>query len=888
MKRFFIPVFAAGCLLSSVVVSAVTALPSSSVDKAFYERLDSMVVKDELSGLLASDSLDERQKEALKFLYAYMSLPDIASYPASYYMENINSSLKARDEMDWGHRVPDREWLHFVLPVRINNENLDMSRPAFYAELKERVKGLSMEDAILEVNHWCHEKVTYKPSDARTSSPLSSISQAIGRCGEESTFTVAALRSVGIPARQVYTPRWAHTDDNHAWVEAWADGRWHFIGACEPEPVLDLAWFNAPASRGMIMNTNVFGDYDGPEEVLWKHPLVTRINVTSNYAPVHQIDVEVSDTQGNRVKDATVNFCLYNYAEYYPVASKKSGEDGRASLLAGKGDMVVWASDGNNYGFAKAKASDNSVVKIVLDKNVAHSSTSTFDLTPPPGGVTIPEPDAAQKAANIKRLAYEDSIRHAYMATFATEEQARELARELGVDADVLARTLVESRGNHGSIIECLKGLEAPARGKALDLLMSVSEKDRRDIPMEVVVDNIKFTPERPATMEADIYNRYVLNPRVENEGLVPYKQYLSGLFPEAEAVSMRENPQILADWIDANIVMDVNENPQNLRMNPMAVYKAGKGNPVSRNMIFVAVARSIGIPARIDPVTAKTQYASSDGSGWHDVSFGATGRGGEGVSAGLEKGMLQLDFSPEGYVVDPKYYSSFSISKIEDGLPRLLEYDEGESYSTLFRQPVALDAGSYILVTGQRLANGGVLAENTIFTIKPGATTVLPLHIRQDSSAVSVIGALNAENIYHDLSEDADKSILSTTGRGYYILGIIAPNHEPSAHALNDIAAVKTQLEDAGNRIVVLFGSEGDASSFRRELFKNLPSTLCFGVDKDNVSLNEIRESLHLGNPDYPVFVIADSFNRIVFVSSGYTIGLGEQLLQTLSKIGD
>ena len=78
-----------------------------------------------------------------------------------------------------------------------------------------------------------------------------------GRCGEESTLLVAALRSVGIPARQVYTPRWAHTDDNHAWVEAWADGKWYFLGACEPEPVLNLGWFNAPASRGMLMHTKV-------------------------------------------------------------------------------------------------------------------------------------------------------------------------------------------------------------------------------------------------------------------------------------------------------------------------------------------------------------------------------------------------------------------------------------------------------------------------------------------------------------------------------------------------------------------------------------------------------------------------------------------------------
>ena len=89
--------------------------------------------------------------------------------------------------------------------------------------------------------------------------------QGVDVVERESTFTVAALRSIGIPARQVYTPRWAHTDDNHAWVEAWADGKWYFLGACEPEPVLNLAWFNEPASRAMLMHTRAFGDYEGPD-----------------------------------------------------------------------------------------------------------------------------------------------------------------------------------------------------------------------------------------------------------------------------------------------------------------------------------------------------------------------------------------------------------------------------------------------------------------------------------------------------------------------------------------------------------------------------------------------------------------------------------------------
>ena len=34
------------------------------------------------------------------------------------------------------------------------------------------------------------------------------------------------------------------------------------------------------------------------------------------------------------------------------------------------------------------------------------------------------------------------------------------------------------------------------------------------------------------------------------------------------------------------------------------------------------------------------------------------------------------------------------------------------------------------------------------------------------------------------------------------------------------------------------------------------------------------------------PIFIIADTFNRVVFVSQGYTIGLGEQLMKVIHKL--
>ena len=99
------------------------------------------------------------------------------------------------DESPWGKDIPEDIFLHYVLPCRVNNENLDSFRIVYYDEIMSRVKDKDMIDAALEINHWCHEKVTYQPADIRTSAPMSTILSARGRCGEESTFTVAALQN---------------------------------------------------------------------------------------------------------------------------------------------------------------------------------------------------------------------------------------------------------------------------------------------------------------------------------------------------------------------------------------------------------------------------------------------------------------------------------------------------------------------------------------------------------------------------------------------------------------------------------------------------------------------------------------------------------------------
>ena len=299
-----------------------------------------------------------------------MPLSDLADYNGDFFLANVNLSLRARKETSWGKEIPEDIFLHYVLPCRINNENLDSFRIVYYDEILNRIKGKDISEAALEINHWCHEKVAYQPADIRTSAPMSTILSARGRCGEESTFTVAALRTAGIPARQVYTPRWAHSDDNHAWVEIWVKGSWYYLGACEPEPVLDRGWFTEPARRAMLVHTKSFGASLGDENVIIRNSDYTTVNNLAKYAITKKIYVKVLDKDDVPVSDAMVEFQLYNYAEFYPLAVVPTNDNGVSQFETGLGDLLIWAHKGDNFDFRKISVVDTDTLILKLNDSL--------------------------------------------------------------------------------------------------------------------------------------------------------------------------------------------------------------------------------------------------------------------------------------------------------------------------------------------------------------------------------------------------------------------------------------------------------------------------------------------------------------------------------------
>lgn len=836
----------------------------SQVEKQFEKRRKMAHLREDVLFGVFNNTLTTEQEEALKFLYAYMPLSDLADYTGEYYLEQVNLSLMARDTFSWGKEIPEDIFRHFVLPVRVNNENLDTARTVFFKELKNRVRNLSMADAALEVNHWCHEKVNYRGSDGRTSSPLASVKTSFGRCGEESTFTVAAMRSVGIPARQVYTPRWAHTDDNHAWVEVYVDNKWQYLGACEPEAVLNKGWFDIPVKRAMMVHTNVMGVYSGKENVLEQKELFSKINSLSAYTLTKQIAVIVNDKNGKPVNGARVQFGIYNYAEFYPMVVKQSDENGMAVLETGLGDLQVWASKDSLYGYSRVSVGSADTLVIMLDRTPGEVYTEITENIPPVEKSVESLPVERQEE-NSRRLALEDSIRSAYMATFMQPQQAQELALELKLDTARVKKIIALSYGNWPDITGYLK--KNASNPMVLDFLESLAEKDIRDTPEGYLNDHLANTMS-DSDLPSDIFKEGILSARVVNELIRPWRSFLKGRFSSEFKAGAQKDIAVITKWINDSILITDTENYMGCPLSPTGVYELRIADKRSRNIFFVALCRSLNISARVDLATLLPQVYQN--GGWANISF-------EETEAPVKSARLILS-NDKGNTIKPEYYIHYTLQKFDDGRFTTLDY-EGSELVGEFPVVLDLEPGYYLLMTGHRRNDGSVLVRSDYFNLKKGDNLAMPVILQPLDTKRQIAGVINLDMNITDLSKSAF-NLKELAGDKGLVLAFINPANEPTRHVMSDIPLLKTDFDKWGGRF--LFVVSESTGSFNSASYKNLPSASTFSLDADKKFLQSVASSLgQKSTPPLPFVVFVNNKGEVSFTSMGYRIGIGENLLK-------
>lgn len=865
--------------------TAVFSLDSQTMERIEQKFQEKVVFaearKDQLFHVFEQE-LTEEETWALKYLFAYMPVNDMADYDGELFLSHVRQALDIRKRVPWGERVPDHLFLHFVLPYRVNTENIEDFRGILYNELAERTTRLSMADAILETNYWCHEKATYIGSDLRTISPLTMIRNARGRCGEESTLAVAALRSIGIPARQVYTPRWAHCDSNHAWVEAWADGQWYYIGACEPEARLNQGWFSPPARRAMLINTRIFADYPGPEDITLNEKGFTEINLLENYAPARTLYVSVKDKQGEPVSGASVRFELYNMAEFYPIAEIKTDEEGKASFKTGYGDLLVRAVSGGKWSEVLFKAQDGEHIEFVLDSSEQPSGIVDFDMVPPPEG----EGDAASALpeekirAHNRRLEEGTKVRTEYEGTFLSEEEAFTLAQSLGLPPERVWDVLQKARGNSREIAAFLEERTGDYGEWPLRLLESLNEKDLIDTFRQTLDDHLMGALAQRGEWDEDTFVKYILCPRVSYEMLVPYRRVFSDAFTAAEAAAFRKAPSELAGCLEKGYAYADDLPNLKGKGNPAGTYSLMKGDEQSLDILFVAVCRSLGIPARLHPSEQKPQYLCAEG--WEDAIFHLNSPRNQESSSW---GMLQLLRDPKGPQDTPaaSYAENFTFARLEDGVYKTLVYSYGST--DVYDEPYEVEPGSYRLTSGIRLKDGTVRVRFTYFTVRAGDTARVALTYRETAVDIPVLGTLSPGSTLTRLDGTGAnlKDLLGSEGA---LAAWIEPEREPTKHLLRELSELAEPLDKLGLPIVLIIGNAEWTASFDPASYPKLPARTVFVRDSSYASLSGFIPNPAAHEAGYPHLFVLDSQDQIRYSASGYKIGTGKEALQIATAI--
>ena len=820
-------------------------------------------------------SISVAEYEAMQFLFAYMPLSDLADYTGDFFLTNARLAIRTRNETEWGNEIPYEVFLHYVLPPRVNNENLDSFRIVYYNEISERIHGLNAGSAALEINHWCHEKVEYQPADIRTSAPMATVLSARGRCGEESTFTVAALRTAGLPARQVYTPRWAHSDDNHAWVEVWIDNSWHYMGACEPEPVLDRGWFTEPARRAMLVHTRSFGAPADNESWIIRTKNYSLVNNLSLYANTKTIYVKVLDNNNRPVSNADVEYQLYNYAEFYPLAVIPTDETGMSMFETGLGDLLIWASRGDNFGFEKITVAERDTVILRLDRMPSGEFSIEYDLGVPPVLPPFPGiPDSLAELNNI-RLSRENAIREHYRNTWMQPGESSVLAIRTGYDTTKVQDIIRRSMGNYASVAGFLSDVPAGLKDMALRMLLEVADKDLRDTREYILMDHLVNTipyNEESSVYSLDIYVSYVLNPRIDNEILSDWRKYLADRLPEDIRSGAMARPEMLVSYVGNEIKIDDTDNYYGTPLTPVGVSQLKLADAQSRDIYFIAVCRSIGIPARMEPGTNLPQYFF-DGV-WHDVYFSGS------MQEIPEKGYISLISNDK--LPEPEYYIHFTIAKFDKGRYNTLQYDYNTKISG-FPPEIALEPGHYMLVTGNRLTDSSILSGLRFFDLMPGDHRIIEVSIRKENSTALNLGKLDLNTAFK-LRDGTVKKLTDICAKGL-VISWLEPGTEPARHILNDLPLLADDLDEWGGYFIFVNTEGSNDSSFDKNNFEGLPLNSIFIDDPQSVLLRQCYYSLSCSSSQFPLIILTDNTGNIMYKSEGYRVGIGEQLLKNIVK---
>ena len=841
---------------------------SKEFNKRIEERLNQRinelglnVLKSELYSLKETEDTDVM--EALYYLYAFMPLSDIGDYKVETFLDFARHGAFLFNKGEFKGQANEEMFAEYVLGARINNEDIVENRKIFYDRVKSLIKGKTMKEAVIDINYWCSSKVTYRSTDGRTANPITVYNNTYGRCGEESTFGVSVFRSVGIPARQVYVPLWSHCDDNHAWVEVWCDGKWYFLGACEPEDELNQGWFLNASKRAMMVHARCYNP-ELEKDVNEGVGIPVAVNALSTYAPTREIFVKVINEAGEPISGIKVYFKVINYSMPGEIAVTCTDEEGVTRLKTGRGSLIISAYEDGNYGEVLVDTAEDIQITLVLSPDGYKKTEGSFIMRAPSLVNSAKAENKAKSEASDARKK-EEAEKRAYKeaSLFDREAAERTIKRFKGKDEEILSFALLKSCENQRELEKFIsEKREIPDKWK-VGLIDSLTQKDYQDTEAETLFNHCLYTDEKLFDKyPREIFYKYILCPRVDFEMIRPYRKFLSERF-EGAKVSNIDEIRALFNEVDAKLKEKPELEYSSLISSALGAFSIGYASEKSKRVIFIQLLRSLGVPSRLNPNDRRMEVYLDDG-------FIAIEEEKESP-----KGSLELEFEAG---VNWSYYDNFSILVYSEGefKPLYLDMEDIKKDGGVLK----LNAGTYRLITSNRLPNGNIFAKSVLAEVKEGESTKLSVAF-YEAGISDMLSDYPIRNIEFETEKKEKTSISELTKDKNGIFIWLSAKAEPTEHILNELHDKKELFNKLKTKLHLVVKSKDELEDANIKRIAGELSNRDILFESFDTEAGKLARELYLEPGLYPLICVVDKEGRGVYGTAGYNVGTADMLLK-------
>ncbi|MCK4305806.1 MAG: transglutaminase domain-containing protein [Candidatus Eisenbacteria sp.] len=756
------------------------------------------------------------EREAAALILAWLPTSDLATLDLALLKEHVDVAARSYREAPWRDRLPYEIWLRYVAPHRVSQEPLQHWRGFLHDRLWPIVKDIeSMELAALAVNRWCREQVTFISTSGRDMGPLTTLKRGLGRCEEEMILAISALRSVGIPARSCATPYWPFRDNNHAWVEVWADGQWYYAESCNAPRCLNKTWFGRSARRGGFVRSVAYGEFVPEDEPLYRAEKgSTLINSTHVYTNPFLLTATVEDSP-----EADIYVNVFNFGALRPIAKLRSG----TSIEVGAGEYALTAEVDGELLWKIIQGRPGGDTRAIL------RASDRYDFAISPGfWLRYSEADAAP-ARDVNLVTDEEMRLHKLRVGARKEDRAKlhSLSESETAARDSLSEkdkkrldTILEKPMERVSLIFLLLDwfCDIEQREALLAFLELADDKDLLQLDEAAIrahLDGALAVRHRleplGLSVPESLFVANILANRIHRERACDWRSPLPLIELGKDAQSSLE--RLLAEFRDH--VEEVEGGFFGNPMPPQDVWRLGLGTEKDLAVALVGLCRRNGFPARyrndkveiwlgefirVNPLADNQQEASEERA--------------------VEMGTLVIEITRGGLpYARAESYREFMVSRVKEGHLSSPWWDP-------VLGPQAWDSGDYVLCAVLRVPDGSVHARMRAFHVEPGKETRVSLPVDIDPSGWDPSNLITGASVEATIQalEDCGSQIRSSgtaTGRplpGTGLFFLFEPG-EPATRMITALGGLVDRLAQESIQFIPVLVGDGEAQDWSQKL---------------------------------------------------------------------